>query len=240
MTRMQTGTLWHTWLQQRLVRLGVPVMCEVNLNPWLPEGWGGTADFVIWNPELRAFVLVDLKTTKGESLRYVQDGAKEEHIWQTSAYWYALKKMGLPMVKREAVFYLPMNDTRGDEPVEPVLIDFEPLPARTIGAEMKSRAKSAAAYVDSIDPEGADNPHKFLTDKLAPVQERSQRIYYDRKTGTWELKWIPHWSAQFCPYKTELCDCSVQGTTKLGTFDVDGAYYPRREYADIEPEVFPN
>jgi hypothetical protein len=234
-----TGTLWHQWLADRLRSLGIFVACEVNLTPFLHEGWGGTADMVVWNPELRAFVLVDLKTTKGESMRYIKDGPKEEHLWQTSAYWHALKRMGLPMVQREAVFYLPMNDVRGGG-VEPLLLDFEPLPEETLDIEMSARHTLARRYVESIDPDGPGNPGRFLTDKLEPVMEPQQKLRYDRKLGVQALWLEPHWTSMFCAFPHELCDCSEQEKVQIGLFDEDGNYFPRPGYEDIEPTVAPD
>lgn len=229
--RMMTGTLWHKWLSQRLE--GLPVMREVNLTPWLPDGWGGTADFVVWNPELQAFVLIDLKTTKGEGIRWVRDGAKDEHIAQTSAYWYALKKMGLPIARKIGVYYLPMNDVRTGT-VEPVLVDFEPIRANDLLDTMEDRAIFADRYVRSIDPDGPANPGRFLTDELAGVQERIQKVRLDKKTGTYELWLEPHWSTMFCPYEHELCDCSTQEKELVGIFDGPD-YHPRPGFEDVTP-----
>jgi hypothetical protein len=117
---LMTGTLWHQWMHDTLRQAGVPYMAEVNLTPWMPAGWGGTADFLIWNPELKAFVLTDAKTTKGESLKFIRrDGAKPEHVAQTSIYWHAAKKMGIPLAKIIGVLYWPKNDVRGAELIEP-------------------------------------------------------------------------------------------------------------------------
>lgn len=246
--------MWHEWIHATLRRLGVPYMAEVNLNPWLPDGWGGTADAVVWNPELKAFVLCDFKTQKGEGMRYIaRDGAKDEHIWQASAYWHALKKMGLPLAKAVAVYYLPKNNTRSkDDVVEPVLADFAPLPAKQLHGEMDRRNARTQEYLEDLakrdgpGPNGGGpsqsfqaNVENWLSPALAPVQQRQQRVYFDRKTETHELKLVPHWSAAFCPFPDELCDCSSQGTTKIGMFD-GGDYFPRPGYEDIEPEVFPN
>src|SRR3990172_241433 len=122
------GSLIHEDLHRMLRKTGVPYLAEVNMTPWLPPGWGGTCDALIWNPEMRGFVLVDLKTTKGEGMKFIRrDGAKAEHIAQTSAYWWAARKMGIPLVKKIAVLYIPKNSTRvKDELIEPLLIDFEP------------------------------------------------------------------------------------------------------------------
>ena len=241
-----TGTMWHEWLHNTLRRLGVPYMAEVNLNPWLPEGWGGTADAVVWNPDLKAFVLIDFKTQKGEGMRWIErDGAKEAHKLQTSAYWWALKKMGIPLAKTIGIFYLPKNDVRGDTVIEPMLVDFEPYSSQKMTALMKQRREAVQRYRESLpfDPAvDGTSPHldEWITDELADIQPPEQRVYLDRATGTWDLKLIRHWSADYCPYDPELCPCSLeQKTEKIGMYDVDGTYYPRPGYEDVKPTVQP-
>lgn len=243
---LMTGTMWHTFLHDTLRRLGVPYMAEVNLNPWLPPGWGGTADAVIWNPDLKAFVLVDFKTQKGEGMRFIASGgAKDEHKLQTSAYWHALKKMGIPLAKQLAVWYLPKNDVRGrDNAVEPILADFAPLPAKALHAKMEERRAAVKAYRDSLGPFDPEWPEwaqlkHWVTHELAPVSEREQKVYYDKATGTFEVKLVPLWTTSYCPYDVELCDCSTQGVTKIGYFDVDGTYYSRTGFEEIKPTVQP-
>jgi hypothetical protein len=99
-------------------------------------------------------------------------------------------------------------------------------------------------YLETL-PFGPDELHLMSTSDwinsyLAPVSAREQRVYFDRKTGTHELKLVPHWTAAYCPYPNELCDCSEQGTTKIGFFDTDGTYYARPGFEEIEPTVFPS
>ena len=245
---LMTGTLWHEWIHDTLRKLGVPYMAEVNMTPWLPAGWAGTLDALIWNPELKAFVLRDFKTAKGESMRYIRrDGAKDEHKAQVSLYWHAAKKMGVPLVKEAEVFYLPKNDTRSkDEVIEPILASFTPLPAKQLHGEAKQRWGRISDYVKSVGGEPGqpvpetDRPvGEWLTDALEDVQPRQQRVYFDRNTGTHEVKLVPHWSTAYCPFPTELCDCSTQGTTKVGYFDIDGEYIPRKGYEDVPLEVDP-
>lgn len=242
---LMTGTMWHAWIGETLTRLGLPLMQEVNLTPWLPEGWAGTADLVVWNPALKAWVLVDIKTTKGESIKWVEaKGAKDDHVLQTSAYWYALRKMGLPLVKKILVYYLPKNDTRGGDPVMPALIDFDPVPAKQLAGLMRGRGKSITKYLSSLEvreePPAPDDYGYWLTDALAPPAEREQRLSFSRTSGTYEVKLVPHWSAMFCPYPDELCPCSTgPQTEKIGEFDARGEYHPRVGYEDLEPEVRP-
>lgn len=238
---LMTGTMWHEWIGATLKRLGLPVMQEVNLTPWLPDGWSGTADLVVWHPERKAWVLVDIKTTKGEGIKWIESkGAKDDHVLQTSAYWYALKKMGLPLLKKVLVYYLPKNETRGGDTVMPVLVDFDPVPAKELGRLMKGRGKSITAYLESLSgvPGVQGDYGYWLTDKLAPVPEREQRLSFVRASGIHEVKLVPHWSAAYCRFPDELCPCGALGTEKIGHFD-NGEYFPRAGYEHIEPEVFP-
>lgn len=250
---LMTGTMWHDYIHRALVSSGVPYMAEVNLTPWLPIGWGGTLDALVLNPDITAFVIVDFKTIKGEGLRFIEkDGAKQEHIWQTSLYWHGVKKMlggTAKLAKTVAVYYLPKNDTRSkDDIIMPVLVDFEPLPLSEVMATARFRAEAVEAYKDSLcttacDFANGEQPatlEGYLTPELAPAQERVQRIFFDRKTDTWDVKLMPHWSAAYCPFPVELCDCSTQGQTKIGMYDTDGVtYIPRSGYEDIVPTVTP-
>lgn len=243
---LKTGTLWHEWFHRTLRDLGVPYMAEVNMTPWLPEGWAGTLDALVWHPELKAFVLVDFKTTKGEGLKFIRrDGAKAEHIAQTSAYWHAARKMGVPLAKAVGILYWPKNDTRSkDELIEPLLVDFEPLPAKALHSDMKKRWGRISEYVTSLGgepghPVNVQPLEGWVTDALEPVQEREQRIYYDRQLGHYDVKLVPSWTAAYCKFPEELCDCGTQTTTKIGMFDIDGEYLPRKGYEHIEPVVAP-
>lgn len=212
---LMTGTMWHDWIGGVLKRLGLPIMMEVNLTPWLPEGWAGTADLIVWNPALKAWVLVDIKTTKGESIIWIEKkGAKDEHILQTSAYWWALKKMGLPLVKKVLVYYLPKNAARGGETM-PVLVDFDPVPEKELAKLMTGRGKAVTKYLTSLPEEAPESDIDYghwLTDELADPQGREQKVSFNRTSGMYEVKLVPHWSAMFCPFPDELCPCSTLGT----------------------------
>lgn len=241
---LMTGTFWHEWLEAQLKKLGLPVMTEVNVTPWLPKGWGGTADIVMWSPEHKGFVLVDLKTSTGEGIRWKRErGASESHVAQTSLYWHALKKMGLPMVKQIGVLYLPKNDTKKrDEVIEPVFTEFEPLAKRTLAAEAKRRRERVEEYRASLPKPNPRPllPEEFITPELSDEPERVQRTYFNRKTGVTELKLVPPWFAPYCPFG-ELCSCSglVGTSTKVGEWDDDGEYKPRKGYEEIVPEIDP-
>jgi hypothetical protein len=244
-TRLMTGTMWHRFLGDMLVSSGAAYMQEVNVTPGLPEGWSGTADAVFWDPECGGFVLGDFKTIKGEGMKWVlKEGAKEEHLWQLSAYWHALYDMRLPLVKGFAIWYLPQNDTtERDELIEPVLMECEPLPRDLVFGVMEDRWQACQEYLQSITPPRWEDQEDLLTDKLSPEIGRVQKVYWNGKQSVFDVKLVPHWSAQFCPYPTELCACSEQGSNKIGHYayvDGDWRYEPRKDFEDELPMVEPS
>jgi hypothetical protein len=239
--RMETGTMWHTRIANRLRDQGIPVMAEVTITPWLPKGWSGTPDLFLWNPEYKAFGLIDVKTIKGDGIYWIErDGAKQEHIWQTSLYWHGAKKMGLPLIKRIGVFYLPVSEARkGSAPAKPTFVEFDPLPWETMRPVVEGRWKSVSEYLDSLpfDPAESDDEEKspvvYLTDKLAPVQERVFLKKANKTSGFTDVSLAPHWSAAYCEFPLELCDCSLQSTNKVGHIGPSGTFIPNKLGAEM-------
>lgn len=254
--RLRTGTMWHSYINELLTGAGVPYMAEVNLTPWMPTGWSGTADWLFWHPEYEGFVLGDLKTTKGEAIKWKErDGLSEEHLWQLSAYWHALIEAGFPMLDHFAIYYLPLNNVYKEDDPEPTIIEAKPIGAARVYERMNERYQACEAYADSLlRSEGGDGT--YVTDELAPIMERVQKLVWDYKAKHWNVVLVPHWLSDFCPYPNELCDCSEQGTTKVGHWlyhDVpleedamswdELEYVPRKDkrvdYSAIKPEVRP-
>jgi len=248
-----TGTLWHEWIGEMLVKKGIPVVRELDVTPWLPEGWAGTADYLFWDPELQGWVLADLKTAKGESFRYLKnEGAKKEHLWQVSAYWHALASAGFELVEGFNIIYLPKNDVK-DFTVEPIIAEATPLDIDILRETMNERWELTQQYLaemESDQPWGMPGYESDILNKyLAPPMERTQAMWWNKETKVFDVKLVPHWTTQFCPYDNDLCDCSTQGTNKIGHWWADpeipifedGAlvYVPRKGYEDIDPEVEP-
>lgn len=257
--RTQTGWFWHRHINELLVGAGVPVLQEVNVTPWLPKGWSGTADWLFWHPEYEAFVLGDLKTAKGEAIKWKESsGMSEEHLWQLSAYWHALYEGGFPLLDKLSVLYLPMNNVMREDDPEPTFIEASPLSAEVVYAQMAERKAAVDAYAEEIpihnyqglleycvdSATGLDPEDYYLSDKLAPIMERVQKLVWAK--DKWDVKLFPHWLSDFCPFPNELCDCSEQGSTKVGHWVLrEGGvfagveYIPREGYEEYEPEVMP-
>jgi hypothetical protein len=244
--------MWHSWFERAIHDRKLPAMSEVRLDPWLPEGWSGTADWIVWDSEVNAWCLKDVKTIKGEGIKWiVKDGTKEEYHWQTSLYWHALAAWNFgPLLKEIEIFYLPMNAVVG-ETVEPVSTVVKPLDRDLVLGVANDRWAATKRYLDALYPavpttantgEGPD----YLNEHLAPVQERIQILRWVKDKVRWEVKLAGHWSTQYCPFPTELCDCREQGLTLIGSyvFDADAGirYEPRKgdEYKSIEPTVRPD
>lgn len=248
--RLMTGTMWHSYFES--IFRGLPVMAEVKLDKWLPEGWSGTADWVIWDDERGGFVLGDLKTLKGEGIPWIRKkGIKEEHQWQVSAYWYALYEAGLPLVDEYIVYYLPQNqvfERGGLADVRPLTLTGKPITEKLLTHVMNDRWNKTEQYLAHIpgirysltpSPEAikAYAPEQLVNKFLAPVQPRVVKRKKNYQNGNTDVILVPHWSATYCPYPTELCDCREQGQTKIGHYDQEGVYVPRRGYEDYDPST---
>lgn len=233
--RNMTGTLWHKYVESLLHSTGVEVETEVKLDEWMPEGWSGTADYIFYHPGYEAYVLGDLKTVKAESMFFVsRDGAKQEHIWQLSMYFHALVERGLPMVNAVGILYIPFFDTPiSSRSPEPILQEVTPLPAEIVLERAESRYAATVAVREGLDR------GESLESLLAPEQERVQKLIWDGKKSVLNVVLVPHWSAAFCDWDAPLCDCRNQGTTKIGHYDLEGAYTPRKGYDDVAPTVKP-
>ena len=229
--RMETGTLWHDHFDMLWRKSQKPVMLEVRLTKYMPEGWSGRADWIVWSDEYRGFVLCDLKTTKSEGMAFLKkDGIKDAHLWQLSSYWHALVDAGFPMVRTINAHYLPMNPISGQQ-VKPELMETLPLPRDLVIGTMVDRAAQVKEYLAAVLSTG-----EFVNEFLAPVQPREQSLRWDGKRGVYEVKLLPNWSTSFCPYPPELCNCHEQGQTKLGEYAVglDRLLYytPRKGFED--------
>jgi hypothetical protein len=165
------------------------------------------------------------------------------------------------MVDRFAVIYLPKNDTTDkNDIVEPIIAEVKPLSSDYLLPLMEERWMLAREYVDEVEKrQTSDEPlarnyrHQpenahlmFLNKFLAPPQARVQKMWWNKQQGVFDVKLTPHWSADYCDFPNELCDCSEQSTNKIGHWMQDSdqedyplVYVPRKDYEEIEPTVKP-
>lgn len=240
--RLLHGTLWHDWFHSVLEKSGIEFMYEVNLNEYLPPGWGGTADWIFWHPEYEAYVLGDLKTIKGEGIHWIgEKGAKDDHIWQLSAYWHALAKRGIPLVEGFGIMYWPMNDTREKVDIVPTVQECTPLPEDVVYDRMYERHQRVCEYLAEY-PSEIDG---WITESLEPMPEREQKLVWNKQQNVYDVKLFPVWWESYCDFDDTLCPRS--GITKIGHWAPDdepnpreGTYIPRKDYEDIKPLVHPS
>lgn len=242
--RLRTGTMWHDLIREFFVNEGLAVMGEVRLGEYLPEGWQGTADWLFWDFQKRCFVLGDLKTIKGEGMRWIEkDGAKPEHIAQLSAYYWALVDAGMPIRKGFWICYLPMNDVGKIGPYvvgppELSLIEVMPLDRDYLHGLMAEKWIKTVDYLRVIEA----TDQGLVNDALEPPTPREQQLVWDKSKGHYDLKLVPSWKTRYCPYPNELCDCSEQGTTKIGHFEWSNEtvrYTPRKGFENVVPMFSP-
>jgi hypothetical protein len=222
--RLQTGTMWHSFFETEVLK-SVPKMAETDLTPYLPEGWTGRADYLIWDVDSGCFELVDLKTIKAEGMAWIANGPKEDHIWQVSAYLMGCIRMGIPVRTDKAyVYYLPMNEIPGKR-IDPVLTSFTPLSEVMIAERMDDVSRWVKQYLDG--------------DKLADIPKPEARVFKDSKLKRFDVKLVPHWSSMYCPYG-DACGCSEQRPSKLGHWtDGDTFVYSRGVDESIIPPKVP-
>jgi hypothetical protein len=199
------------------------VLTEIDCTKGFPEGWSGTADWLIWSPEWRAFVLGDLKTIKGAGLPYViRDGAKVGHIWQVSSYWYALRNMGFPLVEGFSIIYLPKDEVPGKD-LQPAVMDCNLIDEMELLDAMTTKKRLVDEYLMEPYPQ-----------YLANFPDRELHKVWNKKANAYDVVLKPHYLAAYCRFID--CGCNELGQTKVGHIE-DGKFVPRKGYEDYESRV---
>lgn len=190
---MQTGTLWHKqveqWLKKDKNRWWELVASEVDLTPYLPNGWTGTADWVFYDKEADHCILGDLKTIKPEAVQHLS-GIKDDHLAQLSCYNYGLTKAGYTMAPELFVFYLPKNKIWTAD-VKPQQLSSVPI--ENIDVIMYSIKKNVDGFVSGVT-------------KLAPMPDPVYKHSYNKLMNVFDVKQYPDWrEAYTCPFDETLC-----------------------------------
>lgn len=215
--RLLVGTLVHQWLDGLLDSSKVPVMHEVSLTPWLPKGWSGTCDALIWNPELKAYDLHDFKTIN--NTLYVSVEPKEDHVVQVSAYAAGVLSSGIPLGNCY-IDYLGILDNRF---VSHLVAPIDP-------GEIVDRMEYIRDRVAEYQYEhhmSRDVLNKYL-EPPAPVEERWN---WNTHRKGWGAYVGPPYSCRYCPIDSTLCPCKLEPDTYLG-INKRGKFYPGKEEND--------
>jgi hypothetical protein len=155
--------------------------------------WSGTVDAYLENPDGEVW-LVDYKTISGNSLGFLNDQPKPEHLMQVSAYYH----FGVPVPHmRVGILYLPTTPDYRRRWHEPVFMEVKPLDKGNIIQMMTYVCDAIVAYEDD----------GTLPDILPGTTEWK----YNKKEKQWEHWYRPHYSTLFCPWRDEdydPCCCS--------------------------------
>lgn len=192
---MLTGTLHHKFIEEFLKKQKNVwyelVASEVDLTPYLPNGWTGTADWVFYDKEADHCILGDLKTIKPEAVQHLT-GIKDDHLAQLSCYNYGLTKAGYTMAPELFVFYLPKNKVWTHD-VKPQQLSSVPI--QNIHLIMESIKDKVDYYVAKPEP-------MFLENMPDPVYKYS----YNKLMNVFDVKQYPDWrEAYTCPFDEKLC-----------------------------------
>ena len=216
--RLMTGTMWHEYMHNALRRAGVPVMCEVNLTPYLPGKWSGTADWFFWSKEHKGFILSDLKTIRGAGIKWrEQYGPYESNTTQLGAYWLGGYNMGIPIVSGAGIFYLPMDS---DDDASPLYLEFD------------------VPLIGDIHTNLERREYAILEMPLADPPAREQKLFKNKNMRRYDVKLVPPKEAMWCRWP-DLCSCKSLKTEIVGYYDRLGRYKSRKGREDIEPTVKP-
>lgn len=243
--RLLAGTMFHEKIHDRMRKKGVPHMPETKLDDWLPDGWAGTADCLLWNAEHRAFALVDYKTIEGRGVYWIEtQGSKVPHIWQISAYLYACDAMGIPVFTDEGyILYVPITEGQNDVGTRGALMEVvTPIEKSLLHKHMADIKSKTDNYLTTLDDLGGVSSIEdyIKTAALADPPAREQKLFWDKDKKIFHVRLVPPWGARYCPYDEPLCTCSSLKTEKIGEFNLDGQYSPREGYEETIPTVVPS
>ena len=213
--RMNTGTLWHKWLDDNFVAKFDNVLTEVSIDEWAPEHWGGTLDMLLQVDGL--WYLYDYKVVNPLSIPFVaKTGGKSDHKWQTSGYWYAAKEMlakkGEDLSPLIQVCYIPAFTGGQGGNQQPFIAVFEPTDKDMFDKNMTARTNLALKYREEVNESGGG----IIQDSLVDCN------MYEYKERKGKIVRVPHWRSKFCPYEgmkqdgVEVCGCAELSQKTLG------------------------
>jgi hypothetical protein len=254
LTRRRLGTELHRWMQAALEEQGYQVENEIDLRDGMPGRWSGRADTLLTARSSGEVWLIDLKIVPSVQL-YMADlnsdrrqplsnkdnsWPSRDHIWQMSAYVWALREMG-KQVDKAALLYWPVDtyyDRAGRKhAIEPRAVEIDPVPKDELWARMEGVDGQVAEWEKATKKTG-EAINYDLPQHLEPEQKLIPKPSYKR-VEKYELHQKLDWHCRYCPFFGVSCE-PPHDDMRLGEFlfeDGEWVYHP--EVAGIEPLVRP-
>lgn len=244
--RRKIGRGMHSFVG-RYLKERYDVKTEVDVSRGLPEGWAGTADFIVKDAASGEIAVYDLKVVSSSAKYYSDIAAQyyqvtnkqssqlplEDHKWQVSSYCYALKKMGIPAT-RAFVCYLFIDNyfhfgTKYQYRPTEYEVDL------VSDEDLEKRFKEVSGRVERW------KKTSVLPDYLEPEQ-KLKAIPNWRKPEKYVLEQRIDWRCKACPFYPRFCHPN-QFEGKVGQFEFDystGSYvYTDLSGGEANPLVFP-
>lgn len=253
LTRKRIGRELHRWLQWVLEKNDYEVEKEVKVHEGLPDGWRGSADILLRARKAEETWLIDLKTVSSVSL-YMADVTSgrvqlsnkssswpsEDYVWQLSAYYHALKKMGHE-VDRAMLLFWPVDtyyDRQGRKhSMAPRQAEIDPIPEEEVWAKMDEVSKAVDQWKGTWEktgsPENYDLPSYMEPEQKLIPKPSAKRVEY------YEVHQKLDWRCRYCPFFQVSCQ-PPYSDEKVGEYRYEEGvwvFYP--EYAGAEPLIRP-
>lgn len=218
--RLLTGTLWHEWLEKLLTESGATVSLELNVTSWLPTGWAGRLDCLLWDKARGKHDLYDFKTTG--DVTYVRREPKWEHVQQANLYMDAVASQ-IADCDKVYIVYIGMNTD--DVVVHECTLPRGQMAARAIDLYDKVKAYRLRCGIGTfIDKPLLPTVEPDLFDiYLSPGLGKQERWVWNKFRKGWGAYYGPAPECKFCPYPSEVCCAS-----KSEEDQYLGIYYPHK------------
>ncbi len=237
-----------------MVEKAYEVETEVDVSAGLPQGWTGSADIILTARSDNSRWLVDLKTVASIQLymadkqleRVQQQSNKDnswpsvQYVWQISAYYWALKKMGQE-VDRVAILFWPVDtyyDRAGRKhALSPRAVEIIPVSEEEVLDRMKLVSSSIAEWQSAKESTG-----KTINFNLPEHLEPEQKLVPKpsaKNPERYEVHQKLDWRCRYCPFFAISCDPPFEDE-HIGTyFFENGTWIYREEIPGTKPLVRP-
>lgn len=230
---MKLGTLTHEWFEKYVTETASNAFgddwdlidTEIDLTTSLPEGWTGTADYLLLHAPSGMYAVTDLKTSKPEALAYLNGEPKESHWIQVSCYHAALSAEYV-LDPDISICYLPKGKTARQETVLPVMVSKTAMPKQQIFSRLEEIKMRTDQYV--AEYERTNDP---LNKYLAPMPEGELKVSWNKAQNVFDVVLRPHWTETFIGSRFGEELCPVTSSAKMGSWTTDGFWQPRKGFS---------